>query len=73
VQPADVLELIAAGAQVIVLSCGMLNRLKTQPDTQALLEARGIACHDLQTPRAVAVYNDLREQRKVGALIHSTC
>jgi hypothetical protein len=73
VQPADVQELIAAGARVIVLSCGMLNRLKTQPATLALLEARGIECHVLQTQEAVAAYNDLREHWKVGALIHSTC
>ena len=73
VQPADVQELIAAGAEVIVLSRGMLNRLGTCADTLALLETRGIACHVLQTQQAVALYNDLRERQKVGALIHSTC
>jgi hypothetical protein len=73
VQPADVQELLEAGAEVIVLSRGMLNRLRTCADTLALLEARGVACHVLQTQQAVALYNDLRERRKVGALIHSTC
>lgn len=73
IQRADVQELIEAGAEVIVLSRGMLKRLETRADTLALLEARGIEARVLQTEEAVALYNELRERRKVGALIHSTC
>lgn len=73
IQPADVQELIDAGAEVIVLSRGMLNRLETRADTLALLEARGIEARVLQTEEAVALYNEISACRKVGALIHSTC
>lgn len=73
IQPGDVQELIDAGAEVIVLSRGMLARLETSAETLALLEARGIECHVVMTEQAATLYNELRDFRKVGALIHSTC
>lgn len=73
IQPADVEELLARGAQTVVLSRGMLNRLETCPETLVLLEQRGIATHVLQTEDAVRLYNSLCSGEKVGALIHSTC
>ncbi|HBP17071.1 MAG TPA: hypothetical protein DEA08_04645 [Planctomycetes bacterium] len=73
IQPADVAELLAQGAEVVVLSRGMHERLLTCPDTLALLEERGVEVHVLQTEEAVATYESLRTTRPVGALIHSTC
>lgn len=73
IQPADVQELLEHGVEVVVLSRGMLNRLETCPETLALLEARGIEVHVLPTRKAVTLYNRLSADRKVGALIHSTC
>ncbi|MBW8012116.1 MAG: hypothetical protein FVQ83_12895 [Chloroflexi bacterium] len=73
IQPADVAELLEHGAQVVVLSKGMHEDLKVQPETLQLLEDKGIPVHNLQTERAVEKYNQLRETEMVGGLFHSTC
>ena len=72
--PADVQELIENGSQVIVLSRGMLKRLRTTKETLSLLESRGIAVHSADTKQAVAIYNQMASQGEaVGGLFHSTC
>ena len=73
IQPADVVELLDHGAEVVVLSHGMLRMLQVCPETLALLERRGIPAHVLETAAAVRLYNDLVEQRRVAGLFHSTC
>jgi hypothetical protein len=73
IQPKDVEELLEHGAEVVVLSRGMLNRLEICAETLALLKERGIEVHVLQTEKAVGLYNRLSVSRRVGALIHSTC
>jgi hypothetical protein len=73
IQPADVQELIDRGATVVVLSSGMLNALRTRPETLRLLEANGVEWRVARTGEAVRLYNELRESRPVAALIHSTC
>jgi len=73
VQPADVEELIERGADVVVLSTGMLRRLEVHPATLDRLAAAGVAVHVLPTKRAVEQYNELRLSAHVGGLIHSTC
>jgi hypothetical protein len=71
--PADVEELIARGAKVVVLSQGMLSCLRVTMDTLDLLASKGIRAHILKTEDAVRRYNELRETEPVGALIHTTC
>jgi hypothetical protein len=73
IQPADVVELVDRGASVVVLSTGVFQRLRVQPETLALLQGKGIRVYVLPTGEAVATYNLLRETDRVGALIHSTC
>ena len=74
IQPADVKELLNNGCKTIVLSQGMLQRLKTSGDTLALLKTEGVRVHIAQTKKAVKIYNDLVEQGEaVGGLFHSTC
>ena len=73
IQPADVEELVDRGARVVVLSRGMLTRLRVQRETIDQLEARGIPVHVLPTKQAVAVYNELASSQPVGGLFHSTC
>jgi hypothetical protein len=73
IQPADVVELLDHGAEVVVLSTGVLRCLGVCPETLALLKNKNVACHVLPTPDAVARYNDLTEGKAVAALIHSTC
>jgi hypothetical protein len=73
IQPADVEELLEHGADVVVLSRGMLDRLKTCPQTLAFLKEREIEVHVLPTKEAAELYNRLCASRQIGALIHTTC
>ena len=73
IQPTDVAELIEHRAEVVVLSRGVYGQLQVCEETLALLAARGIRAHVLQTGEAVRLYNELREQTPVGGLFHSTC
>jgi hypothetical protein len=73
VQFADVEELLQHGAEVVILSRGVYQRLKVQSETLRKLEQRGVETHVLDTKEAVRLYNQLVGEKKVGALIHSTC
>jgi hypothetical protein len=73
IQPADVAELVDHGAEVVVLSKGMLERLQVCPETLDMLERKGIPAHVLPTEDAVRLYNELAAKQKVGGLFHSTC
>jgi len=73
IQPADIEELIAHGAKVIVLSKGIWERLEVCPETLEILARRGIKAEVLQTEAAVKRFNELRESLPAGALFHSTC
>ena len=74
IQPADVEELLANGSRAVVLSRGMLLRLRTCPETREYLERRGVAVHVAETLSASKLYNDLAARGEaVGGLFHSTC
>ncbi|MGH8488982.1 MAG: Mth938-like domain-containing protein [Gammaproteobacteria bacterium] len=73
IQSADVQELVDNGAEVIVLSEGILNYLRVCPETLRLLEQKGITTYVLQTEKAVSLYNRLCKKERVGGLFHCTC
>lgn len=73
IQPADVAELIEAGAEAVVLSLGMELRLSVMPETLDLLKERGIEVHTARTDDAVDLYHELSAAKPTGALLHSTC
>jgi len=74
IQPADAEELIANGADVIVLSRGMQLVLQVPAATIEELERRGIEVIVAETRQAAQSLNDLAASgRRVGALLHSTC
>ena len=73
IQAADVQELLEHGAEVVVLSKGILERLQVCPETLDLLKRQGIPAHVLPTEDAVRLYNELAAEQKVGGLFHSTC
>jgi hypothetical protein len=74
IQPGDVEELLARGAEHVVLSRGRQRRLGVDPDTTALLDRRGVAWEQLRTDAAIARYDELRRAGvAVGALLHTTC
>ena len=73
IQPADVQELIERGAEAVVLSKGIWERLNVCPETLDILAKNGIKVEVLQTEAAVERFNVLRESMPVGGLFHSTC
>lgn len=74
IQPADVAELLEHGAEIVVLSRGMNERLQVKDETLDMLDDEGVETHVLQTKRAVERYNELQaEEAPVGGLFHSTC
>ncbi len=73
IQYSDILELLDNGAGTVILSRGVLGRLKLQKEVVEKLESDGIVVHILKTKEAVKLYNELFKTEKVGALIHTTC
>jgi hypothetical protein len=73
IQPADVEELLAHGATIVVLSRGMDRRLLVDPRTLDFLGERSIAVHVAETREAVKIYNELADGVLVAGLFHSTC
>ncbi len=73
IQPADVCELLNHGATTIVLSQGMLKRLRICSETIALLKQRGVGVHVLPTQEAIDLYNELCKTEQVAGLFHTTC
>lgn len=74
IQPADCEELLAAGADTVVLSRGMWRALQVPHETVAWLEERGVVVHAAETRNAVARYNELAATgERVAGLFHSTC
>jgi hypothetical protein len=74
IQIADIDELLSHGADNIVLSRGMLGRLKIAQNTMEYLKSKSINIYIAETNEAVARYNKLaRDSKAVGGLFHSTC
>lgn len=73
IQLSDVQELLDNGAKVVILSRGVLGRLKVQKEVVEKLESNGFTVHILKTKEAIKLYNDLTISEAVGALIHTTC
>ena len=58
----------------MVLTRGMELMLHTCPETEELLNQRGIEYYIGPTKLAVDLFNNLMQQRKrVGGIFHSTC
>jgi hypothetical protein len=74
VQLGDVKELVAQGAEVVVLTRGVLSRLRIPAGTREFLESSGVKVEIAATKKGVELYNTYVEQGvPVGGLFHSTC
>ncbi len=74
IQPSDLKELLDNGSQTVVLSRGMLLKLRTCQETLELLERKQIPVHIAGTKVAAEIYNGLiADGESVGGLFHSTC
>jgi hypothetical protein len=73
IQFSDVQELLDNNVKTVILSRGVLGRLKVQKEVVEKLESNGFTVHILKTKEAIKLYNDLSISEAVGALIHTTC
>jgi len=74
ITPQEVQELLDTGADVIVLSKGMMEDLWVSWEALKLLSKSNADFIVTHTRNAVYLYNQyVDEGRKVAALIHSTC
>ena len=73
IQYSDIQELLDNSVKVVILSKGVLGRLKVQKGVVEMLESADIKVYVLKTREAVKLYNELSKSKKVGALIHTTC
>ena len=72
-QPADIMELIAAGPEVIVAGTGAAGLMRAAGNLLELLAARGIDFIAEPSDRAYRTYNLLDAAKKAGACFHLTC
>ena len=75
IQINDVKSIIDNNTQIIILSKGFDNVLKTMQETLDYLKELNIKIYHLNTKDAVIKYNELVNEydNKLVALIHSTC
>lgn len=73
IQYSDIQELLDNSVKVVILSKGVLGRLKVQKGVVEMLKSAGIKVYVLKTREAVKLYNELSKSKKAGALIHTTC
>jgi hypothetical protein len=72
-QTADIMELLAAGPDVIVAGTGAAGLMRPAGELQELLASRGIDFISKPCGRAYRTYNLLDAAKKVGACFHLTC
>ena len=72
-QVADIRELIASGAEVIVAGTGASGFMRPAGELRELLASRGIVFIAEPSARAYRTYNLLDAVKKVGACFHLTC
>lgn len=74
IQPADILEILAYDPEVMILTRGVLRRLKICPETEQLLNSADVEWHFIETRQAVRLYRNLIGQgKRVGGVFHTTC
>ena len=74
IQVDDVKELVEHGAKIVILTRGMLLRLKVPDKTKDYLERHNIEVVIAPTKTGVKIYNDYASKNMpVAGLFHSTC
>jgi len=72
--PEDIAEVLAGRPQVLVVGTGESGRMRVLPETEALLQERGIQLIALPTGAACRTYNQLRSTgSNAVAALHLTC
>lgn len=74
IQVDDVKELISHGAKVVILTRGVLSRLKVPHKTKSYIEEHDVEVIVTSTKQGVKIYNDYASKNvPVAGLFHSTC
>jgi len=74
IQVNDVKELVEHGAKVVILTRGMLLRLRVPDRVRHYLERQKVEVVVASTKDGVKIYNDYVEKKvPVAGLFHSTC
>jgi hypothetical protein len=74
IQIGDVEEVIEKGAEVVILTKGVLSRLRVPRATRFHVEKQGVQLIVASTKKAVGLYNEYVDKGvPVGGLFHSTC
>ena len=70
----DLMPVIDAAPQVLVVGCGAYGLMKVPQRTILLLQENGIRCELLETAKAVQRFNQLmHESANAAAALHLTC
>jgi polyphosphate kinase 2 (PPK2 family) len=72
-QPKDVKSVLRAAPEVVVIGQGTVKNMRVLPETEERLKATGIEVLAFKTAKACETYKELRNQRKVAAVLHVTC
>lgn len=74
IQIGDVEEVIEKGAKVVILTRGVLSRLRIPRATRFHVEKQGVELIVTSTRKGIGLYNDYVDKGvPVGGLFHSTC
>jgi polyphosphate kinase 2 (PPK2 family) len=71
--PKDVKSVLKAAPEVVVIGQGSVKNMRVLPETEERLKANGIEVLAFKTAKACETYKELRNQRKVAAILHVTC
>lgn len=70
----DLIEVIAARPEVVVIGAGAYGRMQVPESTRDFLESRGIRVEIAPTADAVAKFNKLQKHyARIVAALHLTC
>jgi hypothetical protein len=70
---ADIVELIAADPEIIVVGTGASGQMKPERGFEKSLKKKGIKTVLSPSSTAINHFNELSQSRKVGACFHLTC
>jgi len=65
--------LLSKNPEIIIIGTGVSGALKTFPEFETKIKKAGIKLIKARTPIAKNKFNELNKNKRVNALIHTTC
>jgi len=69
----DLIEVIAAKPEVVVIGTGSFGVMKVPKETISHFDSKGIEVYVAKTGEAVELFNEIQKDKKVIAALHLTC